>query len=778
MSKTAGKQSNTATMAMVITMGLSAAVIVYWGVNYPSWLTFDDAFITYRYADNLRRGLGLVYNSGEWVLGTTTPLYALLLAGLGLAVPDLQLLGHWLGVFFWVTASWAAIALLKQEGWPCAGLIAGLLLAFQPFFLLSLGMETSLVIALMLWVAWAWLGQRKRLAVVLAVALILTRQDSTLWLIFLGLEIWRREKTLPWREAVAVSALVLPWFVFSFWRYGSFLPNSATAKFGQNELMAVGGQQPFWRELWLAATSELSKPITFLFAALPLFGLGVIASRVRHLWWLAGWTILYVASYLWLGVVSFPWYFVPPLTVAALIISIGGGLLLGGPRYGEGEPAGQPLLASSPWLSRMLQVLGVLALAALVGGQFTNMRSFISLPEGPAAYVSTGQWLAQNTPEEASVVTIEIGIIGYYSQRPIVDTMGLVSPDMTDHQLGWVETLVYALNAYQPDYALTLPHTGWDAVVNQWWFQDDYKEVAHFGNVTIYELQKPDKEMYEVEVAADYVDGLGLRGVSFVDQELRPGADLAAWLNVVAQSAQPPDLSIKVHLVDAESFKHVIEAQTYPFGGLYKSDRWQPGDNLRIPIRLPIPADLDPGTYRLGVVMVDPARRAGLPLLAAPDRSNPDIQVGWLWFGKPEPSPQESNLAEVQALVKWHNGIELTSLALPDYSLSPGDRLPVQLKWRSSQEIERDFTVFVHLVDGDGQIVAQHDQRPFNGRWPTQVWQPGDVYTDLHEIHLPVTIPASSYDIRIGLYDYIGREQLSVGAIDYWESDRSVIVAE
>src|SRR3954452_8190151 len=41
----------------------------------------DDAYITFRYARNLAEGLGLVYNPGEWVLGTTTPLWALLLAG-------------------------------------------------------------------------------------------------------------------------------------------------------------------------------------------------------------------------------------------------------------------------------------------------------------------------------------------------------------------------------------------------------------------------------------------------------------------------------------------------------------------------------------------------------------------------------------------------------------------------------------------------------------------------------------------------------------------------
>ena len=39
---------------------------------------FDDAFITYRYARNISNGLGFVYNYGEKVLGTTTPLFTLL----------------------------------------------------------------------------------------------------------------------------------------------------------------------------------------------------------------------------------------------------------------------------------------------------------------------------------------------------------------------------------------------------------------------------------------------------------------------------------------------------------------------------------------------------------------------------------------------------------------------------------------------------------------------------------------------------------------------------
>ena len=41
---------------------------------------YEDAYITFRYAENLASGNGFVFNSGEKVLGTTTPLFAMILA--------------------------------------------------------------------------------------------------------------------------------------------------------------------------------------------------------------------------------------------------------------------------------------------------------------------------------------------------------------------------------------------------------------------------------------------------------------------------------------------------------------------------------------------------------------------------------------------------------------------------------------------------------------------------------------------------------------------------
>ena len=62
--------------ALIVALAILARLI-------PGPRTIDDAFITFRYARNILAGQGFVYNPGEAVLGTTTPLYTLLMAGLG-----------------------------------------------------------------------------------------------------------------------------------------------------------------------------------------------------------------------------------------------------------------------------------------------------------------------------------------------------------------------------------------------------------------------------------------------------------------------------------------------------------------------------------------------------------------------------------------------------------------------------------------------------------------------------------------------------------------------
>jgi hypothetical protein len=82
----------------------------------------DDAYITFRYAGNLADGLGLVYNAGEWVLGTTAPLWAVILgAGYRLGLTALP----WLATILSAASDAASAALLAylalKLGWRPVG---------------------------------------------------------------------------------------------------------------------------------------------------------------------------------------------------------------------------------------------------------------------------------------------------------------------------------------------------------------------------------------------------------------------------------------------------------------------------------------------------------------------------------------------------------------------------------------------------------------------------------------------------------------------------------
>ena len=117
----------------------------------PGPRVIDDAYITFRYARNLLQGQGLVYNPGELVLGTTTPLFSLMMAGMS-AVTNQQVPYPWLALVTSAIADSLTCLLLLRLGkttkFPLAGLAAALIWAVHPYsvtFAIG-GMETSLFV--------------------------------------------------------------------------------------------------------------------------------------------------------------------------------------------------------------------------------------------------------------------------------------------------------------------------------------------------------------------------------------------------------------------------------------------------------------------------------------------------------------------------------------------------------------------------------------------------------------------------------------------------------
>jgi hypothetical protein len=105
------------------------------------------------------------------------------------------------------------------------------------------------------------------------------------------------------------------------------------------------------------------------------------------------------------------------------------------------------------------------------------------------------------------------------------------------------------------------------------------------------------------------------------------------------------------------------------------------------------------------------------------------------------------------------DGQPLISLAGLTQLPITNNQLPLSLLWRAEAEMPTSYRVFIHLVNADGQLLAQADGEPANWSRPTTGWVPGEYILDAHSLTLPPNLPPNA-SLRIGLYDPATGERL------------------
>ncbi len=94
----------------------------------------------------------------------------------------------------------------------------------------------------------------------------------------------------------------------------------------------------------------------------------------------------------------------------------------------------------------------------------------------------------------------------------------------------------------------------------------------------------------------------------------------------------------------------------------------------------------------------------------------------------------------------------------------PGGDLLLQLDWESLQAVNDNYHVFVHLLNADGDKLAQRDGQPVQWMRPTSTWQPGEIIEDRYGMHLPQNMPEGDYVFSVGLYNPVTGQRLPVSA--------------
>ena len=102
---------------------------------------------------------------------------------------------------------------------------------------------------------------------------------------------------------------------------------------------------------------------------------------------------------------------------------------------------------------------------------------------------------------------------------------------------------------------------------------------------------------------------------------------------------------------------------------------------------------------------------------------------------------------------RFADSIALEGVEITRDEIRRGDAFAVLLYWRALARIEKDYTIFAHLVDARGETVASADAPPRQGKFPTTRWRTNDFVPDGIVIPIDATVPPGAYQLHIGLYE-------------------------
>ncbi len=394
----------------VIVASIAAALVV--GFHD---LRHDDAFITFRYAQNLSRGRGLVFNpGGVRIMGATSPGLILAAAAMHAFVGDAALpsVMSGLGCLAWSLSALAVYVFLRGSlPWfiplfASLSLVAGVTGAES-----WVSLETHWAIALTLWSIVVAIRGRFFSSAILAALAAWMRPDALLAVVPLAIYVaaklrWR----VLWPLALGVLCVV-PWYVFAGLYFGDVLPQSFRVK---------ASIEPFW-DYAMHVYGFVGQ--TLLPWASPwatwlgvLVGYGLLIFRAPNVGLLAGYGALHLASYLVLrSGKSYVWHLQPLVVVAAVGLFGGAACLLALPHRAIRYALSFALVACLAMSARQVVL------------HARSHQEELWLGARDAVYRDVAQYLRERSSPTDLVSTEEVGTIAYYSDLRMNDRTGLVS---------------------------------------------------------------------------------------------------------------------------------------------------------------------------------------------------------------------------------------------------------------------------------------------------------------------------------------------------------------
>lgn len=786
-------------------------------------LALDDSYIHLQYAWQTSQGYFLQYNTGDApTTGATSLLYMLLLAGgfaLGItrqAMPGVVLAFG--GALFVIAAgllSDLARRVADQAGQKpsrLAGLLAGLLFAGSGWMAWAFfsGMETGLLILLVIGTLWASMRRKAALTAVLASLAALTRPEA----LILGVVVLASEWLIRDPAESATRTRRLLWTLMPFGAAAlSFLLNDLlTGSFGSSGLQAKSlfTLIPFYPERMLSMIASNAfvlfvhllggpasdgrwhtLPLLQIFAITGLIILwrqGSIPGK-RLVLVCIGWVALGITATATLQTATWHHYRYQMPFYPALLVPIALVLTWIAQRIGRLVSRRADLLAYSAMI--LLALLWSGYTLATFGQAYALDTNTIVQMQFPLA-----GWLQQNTPSESRIAVHDVGTVRLLGDRSTIDVVGLTSPGMAENYRSGPGSIYEALEIARPDYYAVYPDAAppffgipdATALLGDELFRVSLDSFSPNVSATSTQvITQPDWSTVALADLPQQPDILArLDGWTLVDRlDVADLADESAhnytWHNLGTPHGFPSDVRKMPYRTDPAII--LADGGRLMTGGESFVLATEPKQPLLLIARLHQTTDMalrvqvdgsDAGRWRLPAIPGEWLESVfAIPAdLIVNNQTQVTITVEEMFDAGPESrySPfhywayQGGDLLVTTTLPQntnqgtFDNVVQLQGFDLSQPISTPGDTVQLTMHWLALDPPHANLRVFVHLVDPDRAdsaegIIAQADSAPRQGVYPFWVWQPDEAVIDTMLLTIPPDAPARQYLLLVGIYD-------------------------
>jgi hypothetical protein len=208
--------------------------------------------------------------------------------------------------------------------------------------------------------------------------------------------------------------------------------------------------------------------------------------------------------------------------------------------------------------------------------------------------------------------------------------------------------------------------------------------------------------------------------------------------------------------LQTQDYQRIIGDDMHVWRWLFPSTIWRTSDIVPDVHRLEIPDDLQPGAYRLVAGMYVATFVDERIPAAGEDAQNDMATIGWVKVPQVDmPSPDD-------AMLSLEATLDDTFALRGATAAQDNSQLHISLYWESLDDRpDIDATIFVHVVNGSDEIVAQQDARPWAGQYPTFIWDRGEIVQTDYVLDIG-DADLNDLSVRVGMYTFPDLARLPV----------------